>query len=587
MRNRPGQKKSGLPWGARPCFALAAGFLALGGNAEGQGYLVWQVTGTSASPIPTAVSRAGDVNGDGVGDVLVASGSGTYPATVLVLSGTDGGLLYSIPWVAYVFALGAVGDVDGDGASDLLVGSPLGTYPGAPPDSGRVDLFSGANGQLLLTVIGILPGESIGFSVSGVGDVSGDGLGDFVAGAPWYYSAGYVLDIGLARVYSGADGSVLLTSVGQNTEDRLGAAVAGLGDVDGDGVPDLAVGAPQYRAYDPAGPLGPGYVRIYSGWTGALLHQLTGVFGDGFGYSVAGPGDLDGDGAGDVVVGAPGIGAYFANFTSGVARAFSGFTGSLLWAIQGASIGPYAGLGASVSSLGDVDGDGAADVAVGIPGAWCESAPGTPGIVRFCSGTGGQTIAAVAGLATTECFGRSLGGPGDANGDGFPEVLVGVGGADVGGLPDVGQARVFSYAGIPAGSSVVGSGCPGSGGTVPLITTAGGAPSAGNPAFRVFLSKALGGTTAILIAGISSFSPPIPLGGIGMPGCSLLAYPDFLFARPTTGAGPAEGRAFVPLPIPSSPSLAGAVLYFQWLVADPGPAAIPGAMSASLQLVMS
>jgi hypothetical protein len=85
----------------------------------------------------------------------------------------------------------------------------------------------------------------------------------------------------------------------------------------------------------------------------------------------------------------------------------------------------------------------------------------------------------------------SLAGAGDLNGEGFPDFTVGANGADPASVTDAGAATVFSYAGIPAGSSTFGSGCPGQGGYVPAILTGGGVPtSAGNPSFRILLARA-------------------------------------------------------------------------------------------------
>ena len=137
--------------------------------------------------------------------------------------------------------------------------------------------------------------------------------------------------------------------------------------------------------------------------------------------------------------------------------------------------------------------------------------------------------------------------------------------------------------------SLFGAVCPGSGGVVPRISTAGGVPSAaaGNPSFSIVLSRARPSAIAVLILGDSNTSwlglpLPINLGFLGMPACSLSVAHGAAVVTATT----AGGIEFIPAPVPQSAGLIGLTLYFQWYVVDPGPAAFPGAMTQGLAVTL-
>jgi hypothetical protein len=306
----------------------------------------------------------------------------------------------------------AVGDVNGDGQIDLAFGSP-----DDASGRGRVKVVSGADGSTLFSVAGAQAGERFGAALASAGDVNGDGRPDILVGAP-----GTQLMPGWARVLSGADGSTLVTLTGPSAGSRFGSAVSGAGDCDGDGRADLLVGAPQHGT-TPG--LGNGFAATYSGATGSLLQSATGASGDHLGSSVSGwtladnePTEIlgctmDGTGAGAVQI-----------------RTRNSF--ALLATVSGPAGG--SGFGASLARLGDVNGDGHGDVAVGAPGA---------GRVLVLSGANWSTLYTLGAPAAGTGFGSSLAAVNDTNADGRPDLAVGAPLADVNG-PDSGALTVYS-----------------------------------------------------------------------------------------------------------------------------------------------
>lgn len=200
----------------------------------------------------------------------------------------------------------------------------------------------------------------------------------------------------------------------------FGHSLASLGDLDGDGVFDFAVGVPYATSCGSRGE-----VRVHSGAEGVLLMTVDDCGERGsFGYSVAGVGDLNGDGVRDLVVGAP----YFAGVGvghPGAAAALSGLDGTVLHRITGDRA--HDSFGISVAGLGDVDLDGFPDWAVGATDDG-QTPPLGQGYVRVVSGASGATIRTLnRSGASASRYGQSVLGPGDVNVDGVPDVLVGAG----------------------------------------------------------------------------------------------------------------------------------------------------------------
>ncbi len=342
----------------------------------GTGQVIWSFTGqTSGDKFGYSVANAGDVDNDGTSDIIV--GARGIPATspyndldgyVQVFSGATGAVLHM--WTGSDAerlgnSVAGVGDVDLDGYDDVIVGAYF-AEPGGLFWAGRATVFSGSTGNALFVFNGTQEGEFLGRYVAGPGDVNADGVPDFLVAAPGFG----IEQEGRAIVFSGIDGSVLHTFSGipfSNTH-GLGSAVAGAGDVNQDGYADVIVGAHATDYHR-------GAALVFSGQDGSVLHRFLGsVPGGFFGLTVASAGDVDSDGVPDLLVG--GYATYVAgNDDAGLARVFSGSSGAPLFEFLGSTMD--GGLGVALAGLGDLDGDGFADLA--IASAW---GPGPNGLER-------------------------------------------------------------------------------------------------------------------------------------------------------------------------------------------------------------
>jgi len=379
------------------------------------------------------VSDAGDVNDDGHADVIVGAIQDIdIPGFARVYSGQDGSILYTYsdpspdPFaIAFGVSVSGAGDVDGDGHADLIVGARAYFNVG----DGFAQVFSGADGSSLYTFSEGGQG-TFGYSVSGAGDVNGDGRADLIVGAFGYG------DDGLARVYSGVDGSILYSFTGVSAGDDLGFSVSGAGDVNGDGRADLIAGAP---AADNNG-ADSGSALVFSGMDGSVLYTFNGdKANDRFGTSVSDAGDVNGDGYADLIVG-----TNASSPESGFARVFSGADGSILYTFNGDNANDE--FGYSVSGAGDVNGDGHADLIVGADGDDKNGA--NAGSARVFSGADGSILYTFYGDGendssnSPDSFGISVSGAGDMDGDGLADLIVGATGDD-NNAPNSGSARVI------------------------------------------------------------------------------------------------------------------------------------------------
>lgn len=385
-----------------------------------------------------AVAYLGDINGDADVELLIGAphdeDGGVDAGTAYVVStGYPLQILYEIHGVAgdnCGAAVANAGDLDGDGVNDFLVGFPGADLPVFPPivydeDAGRVRGYSGATGALLFTLSGPQEGARFGEALSANRDCNGDGVGEILVGAPsWDVDepANPGSNEGWAGLYDGDSRSLLRTYVGTGAGDTLGAGLALVGDVSGDGRSDVAIGSPG-DDYVLGGPfpvfiVDGGRVDLYNGWSASLWSTKSGGMNDRLGSAIAPAGDTDADGKLEFLVGAPGDGG------AGSAFLYEGWQGTLLGSFAGLGLTAADAFGSAVAPVGDVNRDGHDDFAVGAPASTLSP---SSGYVRVFSGATLQPyLDTVFGAEAGELLGSAIAhGPGDVNGDGWPDVLVG------------------------------------------------------------------------------------------------------------------------------------------------------------------
>lgn len=383
--------------------------------------------GAPGDRLGSSVGSIGDVNGDGHADFLVGAeqADGVQPdaGRVFVMSTKFGetGLAASTFLGLHTgdrvgAAVAGISDLTGDGIREYVVGAP-GLDNGPQTDCGGFYVVNGATSAVLSSNVGGFSGMRLGSAVAAIGDWTGDGKSEYAIGAP--YDSTVATGAGAVYLFNGATNSLFKTLYGQGVSDHFGASVAGAGRHNNDTTPDLIVGAPDY---DSGAPLFCGRAYVYSGASPyPLLYTYTGTYSVGhLGTSVSGGFDANADGFDEVLIGEP-FADVNGNF-SGRAVVLRGGTFTVLYDIAGAASGNLTGQ--AVLGLGDVNQDGKGDFVVGSPeadGAFDVDC----GHADVYSGANGSVLYHSEGSEPSQGYGWSLGAPGLINKDTAADVIMG------------------------------------------------------------------------------------------------------------------------------------------------------------------
>ncbi|KAA0993119.1 FG-GAP-like repeat-containing protein [Dyadobacter aurulentus] len=333
-----------------------------------------------------AVSGAGDVNADGYDDIAIGApyyGNGQVQegAAFIYYGGLAGPKINSASIIesdkvdAWLGVSVSAADINSDGFSDILIGAPAYTS-GQSSEGALVVCFgslAGVSSNSKIVKESNIVNAFMGHSVSGAGDINGDGFDDVICGLPKFASSAGEADEGAVHIYYGSAGgfsNTISKIEGNQGLAYYGYAVSNAGDINGDGFADVVVGAPYFSN----GQFNEGAAHIYFGSTQGLITTQSvlleqNVAQSEMGLSVASAGDFNGDGYSDVIVGSPSYND--GQFYTGASYIYPGSPQGLnsQYFIVIKNVAEIAAMGAAVSSAGDINADGYSDILIGAPHA--------------------------------------------------------------------------------------------------------------------------------------------------------------------------------------------------------------------------
>lgn len=379
-----------------------------------------------------------DLNGDGYLEfgtsAFCTDLNNTNGGTVAIFDGATQQFMRRHDGWAHQARLGEwaanVGDVDADGYADYAGGARQERFGGY--DTGSVYVWSGLTGALIHRFDGVESGGDFGLHFAGVGDLNGDGHADIAVAAPLEDH-----NRGVVRVYGGKNGQKIFQVAGPTGRGRFGSGLCSPGDVDDDGVPDIAIGAPYAFRQS-------GEVFVYSGRTREVLLHVSGIREySRLGWRLGAVGDVTGDGDPEMLVAEPCFdGLWLVN-----AR-----TGALVRQHQGQVEPHKLGTGHAFASCGDIDGDGYPDYVFGRPGEWDYVKYLGPGsTTNLVSGHTGKILGRFAHKEEDDSFGSALAIHEAARGRGRPGLLIGAPAAGVLGVFAPGEVYGYSLQGYDEG----------------------------------------------------------------------------------------------------------------------------------------
>lgn len=352
-----------------------------------------------------------DINGDGVPEfgtsAFCTDHQGRNSGSVYIFDGATQSLIRRHDGPAAQARLGeyatSTGDIDGDGYRDYAGGARNASH--VVLEGGAVYVWSGKTGQLIHRLDGTVPFSAFGLRFTSIPDVDGDGRHDLLIGAPEE-----LFDLGAIYLYSGASGQRLQRRPGQTPWGKFGTSMSSIGDITGDGYPEVIVGAPfadQER----------GEVVVLKG---PSLNPVSHYRGHRpftrFGFTLKGAGDVNLDGERDVLIGEP---------CSDLVYVFTPSTQTMIRRHRGPVGAAKAGYGHAMSRAGDVNGDGYPDYLLGHPGEWENQQLRNPGGgAEIFSGKDGSILASFAPNEGDDAFGSAVAFTANAPNGGV-QVLIG------------------------------------------------------------------------------------------------------------------------------------------------------------------